>query len=205
MGLTLPMPNIPFLDKKSVVRAQLKTERKAAAAARPDAGRHAARNFMANIPFTDDMTVALYYPKGDELDTTALLEALLDRGCKIALPITPATRAPLEFKQFSPGDPLEQGRHGILCPEQSAPSAHPNIIVTPLLGFSRKGDRLGYGGGYYDRTLEAIRAGAPVLAVGYGFGAQEVDAFPTNAHDQPLDWVVTERAAVKFTPPPGSG
>jgi len=76
----------------------------------------------------------------------------------------------------------------------------PDILVVPLLAFTRAGGRLGYGGGYYDRTLEALRNGGKPLVVGYAFGAQEVDALPLSPLDQPLDWVVTERGAIRCRP-----
>ena len=75
----------------------------------------------------------------------------------------------------------------------------PSVLIVPLLAFDRSGHRLGYGGGYYDRTLAALRAsGGPVNAVGYGFAAQEVAAVPHDASDQRLDWIVTEREARRF-------
>ena len=82
-------------------------------------------------------------------------------------------------------------------PDDQAPIVSPAIIVAPLLAFTRAGGRLGYGGGYYDRTLADLRKAGEVLAVGYAYGAQEVDALPLSPLDQPLDWIVTEREVIR--------
>lgn len=189
-----PIP--AFRDKKSILREMLKGRRTAAAKNRRDAAIHAARNFMNRIPFEDGAVVALYYPMKDELDTEPLAAALIERGVALALPRTPSKKAPLVFHAYAPGDALEKEKFGTLAPVEEAPTSEPDIIVTPLLGFTRKGGRLGYGGGYYDRTLKALRARKQILAVGYAYGDQEVDALPLSPLDQPLDWIVTEREAI---------
>ncbi len=192
------LPPIPFLSNpKKILRERMKAERKAAANARPDAAIHAARNFVDAIEVKDGAVVALYDPMNDELDPRPLAEALLEHGAAIALPVVAAKKSPLIFRLFQPGDALVDGAYGEQIPGDAAPEANPAIIVLPLLAFTRAGGRLGYGGGYYDRTLEALRRDHKILAVGYGYGAQEVDALPLNALDQPLDWVVTERGAIR--------
>ena len=84
-----------------------------------------------------------------------------------------------------------------MTPPESAEAAMPDIVVAPLVAFDRAGARLGYGGGYYDRTLEALRATRATLAVGYAYGAQEVDVLPLAPLDQRLDWIVAERGAIR--------
>ena len=155
---------------------------------------------MAHIPVPDGATVALYHPLKDELDPTPLASALAERGVLLALPVVVRKKAPLEFRRFAPGDALLKGVHGSLEPDAASPIAEPDIAVVPLLGFTRRGDRLGFGGGYYDRTLAALRAARPVVIVGYGYGAQEVDALPLSPLDQRLDWIVTEREAMRALP-----
>jgi len=190
-------PIAPFLDPKHILRERMKGERRAAAKARPDAGVHAARNFLDAIAPAKDAIIALYYPINDELDTEPLTAALTTDKITIALPIVGDKKAPLTFRLYAPGDPLIDGVYGAKTPDEDAALATPAIVVTPLLAFTRAGGRLGYGGGYYDRTLEYLRKSGGVTAVGYAYGAQEVDALPLSPLDQPLDWIVTERGALK--------
>lgn len=190
-------PIAPFLDPKHVLRERMKGERRAAAKARPDAGRHAAHNLMQAVNIPEGAIVALYYPIKDELDTEPLAAALAEHKAMIALPVTGGKKTPLTFRLYSPGDNLIPGAYGEKIPDENAAIAAPAIIVTPLLAFTREGGRLGYGGGYYDRTLAALRKSSDILAVGYAYGAQEVDALPLSPLDQPLDWIVTEREAIR--------
>ncbi len=194
-------PIAPMSNPKTILRERMKAERRAAATARPDAAqnaaRHAASNFLAAIDIPEGATVGLYYPIKDELDTEPLAAALTERKTPIALPVVGGKKEPLTFRAYQPGDALIDGAYGELVPGGDAAEIAPAIIVTPLLAFTRAGGRLGYGGGYYDRTLAELRGAGDVLAVGYAYGAQEVDALPLSALDQPLDWVVTERAAIR--------
>ncbi|HNS85656.1 MAG TPA: 5-formyltetrahydrofolate cyclo-ligase [Parvularculaceae bacterium] len=181
---------------KEILRLRMSAERRATAKARPGAGAHAARLFFENIPMPESAVVSLYHPLPDELDTKPLAEELIRRGYQIALPVTPKKRGPLTFRAFRDGDPLHPDRYGVMTPADHAPEIRPMIVVTPLLAFTRDGGRLGYGGGYYDRTLEALRASTDILAVGYAFAAQEVEKLPMSKTDQRLDWIVTEREAI---------
>lgn len=189
-------PITPAFAGKEILRRRMTAERRALAKARPDAGRHAARVFMDHVPVPPGATVALYHPMTDELDTKPLAEALLERGFEIALPVTPSRRGPLTFRAFRDGDPLSADRYGVMTPAETAPEVRPMLIVTPLLAFTRDGKRLGYGGGYYDRTLAALRAEHDVLAVGFAYGAQEVEKMPFGERDQRIDMIVTEREAI---------
>ena len=189
--------SVPTPDAKEIWRLKMVGERKAAAKSRPDAGIHAARIFLDNIPVRESSVVALYHPIKDELDTKPLASELLGRGYLIALPVVVKKQAPLIFRKFRHGDPLEEGAYGVPVPTEAAAEVLPDIIVAPLLGFDRAGGRLGYGGGFYDRTLEQLRSQKALLAVGYAYGAQEVDAVPLSRQDQRLDWIVSERGAIR--------
>ena len=190
-------PIAPFLDPKHILRERMKSERRAAAKARPDASVHAAGNFIRSVLPSEPGIVALYYPIKDELDTEPIAAALTERNISMALPVTGKKGAPLRFLGYSPGDKLIPGVYGEKRPADGAPQLTPAIVIAPLLAFTRDGGRLGYGGGYYDRTLAGLRQAGEVLAVGYAFGAQEVDALPLSPLDQPLDWIVTEREAIR--------
>lgn len=199
-----PLPPLtPGFASKEILRLRMAAERRSAAEARPDAGRHAARVFLDHIPIPDGATISLYHPMRSELDTKPLAEALLERGFTIALPVTPPKRGPLTFRAFRDGDPLTEDRYGVMTPADSAPEVRPLILVTPLLAFTRDGARLGYGGGYYDRTLAALREEADILAVGYAFAAQQVERIPVSRRDEKLDWIVTEREAIEISGPWG--
>jgi len=190
--------NVPaFFDPKEIWRERLRKLRTEAARNHPGAGRLVARQFLEHIPLLRKTTIALYFPIGDELDTKPLGDALITDGHKITLPITPNKRGPLSFHSFEPGDTLVKGKFGIMSPTPESPALDPLIVITPLLGFSRHGARLGYGGGYYDRTLKILREKSTILAIGVGYAAQEVDALPSDKLDQRLDWIITEREAIE--------
>ncbi len=133
----------------------------------------------------------------DELDTGPLLQALHVQGIKLALPVIEAKNQPLIFRSWAPGDEMATAQWGIREPLENQPEVLPDIVLVPLLAFDKRGYRLGYGGGFYDRTLEKIRNIKPVLAVGLGFDEQEVDVVPHDRYDQRLDLVFTQTRALR--------
>jgi 5-formyltetrahydrofolate cyclo-ligase len=141
-------------------------------------------------------------PVADEADAMPLLLRLADRGHPLALPAVLDRGLPLAFRAWAPGDDLVAGWYGIPCPPDTAAERAPTVVLLPLVAFDRRGHRLGQGAGFYDRSLAALRrhapAHAPVLAVGIGFADQELPRVPAETHDQPLDWIVTERDAMCF-------
>ena len=154
--------------------------------------------FIQSLHPAPGMVVAGYVAKGDEADPAPLLQILAQHGCDIALPRMSAAGEPLAFIQWSLGEPLVAGRYDILEPTGNVERL-PDFVLVPLLAFSSNGHRLGYGGGYYDRTLQGLRHQKPeTIAVGLAFAAQEVTNLPVEAEDQPLDWIVTERGARSF-------
>jgi 5-formyltetrahydrofolate cyclo-ligase len=154
---------------------------------------------MSAIPFRGDDAVSLYAPKGDEADCLPLAPLLVARRCQLCLPVILDGKDVLAFRLWNPGDPLAPGRFEILEPRAENPLVKPDIVVLPLLAFDRCGHRLGYGGGYYDRTLAALRRQGKVTAVGYGFSVQEVAQLPVDGQDELLNWIVTEKEARAFT------
>ncbi|MGR0188203.1 5-formyltetrahydrofolate cyclo-ligase [Azospirillum aestuarii] len=146
-----------------------------------------------------DGPVAGYWPLGSELDVRPLLLHLKAVGRSVALPVSGPRGQALAFRDWDPAQPLAAGRYGIHEPGADRPELVPAVLLVPMLAFDRSGHRLGYGAGYYDRTLDALRAIRPVLAVGTAFAAQELDAVPHGAHDERLDWILTERETLRFT------
>lgn len=139
--------------------------------------------------------VSAYCPVGSEIDPVPLYGALLARGLTGGLPVVVGKDKPLLFHRWRPGEALVPGVLGIGVPPSDAPPVEPDLLLVPLLAFDRRGYRLGYGGGFYDRTLEALRARGKVLAIGVGFAVQEVASVPSGPDDQRLDWIATERDA----------
>lgn len=191
-------PHPELTAAKAQARAHAVAVRRLAHA---DYGRLAAEKLAIHlecIPFSVGTVVAGYWPMGDEIDLLPLLEALGGRGCTLALPVVSARGQPLTFRAWSMGEALEPGPHGTRHPVAAAPMAIPRVLLMPLLAFDVAGYRLGYGGGYYDRTLGALRQAKPIVAVGLAYAAQEVAAVPTGPFDRRLDYVVTEREVMTF-------
>ncbi len=140
--------------------------------------------------------VSVYWPIRSELNTRPLIETLCKRGFRVALPILVAVKRPLLFRAFEPGDELAKGPFGLSEPSSDKAALEPDIIFAPLAAFDRKGYRLGYGGGLYDATLNALRAKHPVTAIGVAYAVQEADSIPIEDHDQKLDFIVTERETI---------
>lgn len=139
-----------------------------------------------------------YWPLGSELDVRPALLGFRGAGRAVALPVSGPRGTALTFRDWDPALPLALGRYGILEPADDRPERWPTVILVPLLAFDRTGHRLGYGAGYYDRTLAALRARHPVVAVGCAFAVQEVPAVPAADHDERLDWIVTERETLRI-------
>ena len=155
--------------------------------------------FIQAIPVAPSATVAGYVAKGDEADPSVLIDILSGHGCTIALPRVTGDNEPLAFAAWKRGEPLVAGPFNIKEPRASAPVVTPDIIIVPLLAYDATGHRLGYGGGYYDRTLALLRSRNPsILAIGLAFGAQEVTHLAHEPNDQALDWIVTERGATDY-------
>ena len=186
----------------AATRADLKRATRASAIARREAMPATDRALAARavaarglpVPLAAGAIVAAYHPVGCELDVLALVDKLLQGGARTALPVVVAPRTALEFRAWTPGDELEPGIRNIPVPRLDARVVEPDILLVPLLAFDRNGNRLGYGAGFYDRTLERLRARRAVVAIGVAFACQEFDHVPNGPEDQRLDWVMTERA-----------
>ena len=156
------------------------------------------RPVPCRLPTGEPLVVSGFWPMGEEIDIRPLLRALHADGHGLALPVTPPRGQPLTFRRWLPGAELVAGPVGTSQPSPHAAEAEPDALIVPLLAFDSSGFRLGYGGGYYDRTLRGLRRRKPVVAVGVAFEAQRVEHVPTDPHDERLDWLVTEKGPTGF-------
>jgi 5-formyltetrahydrofolate cyclo-ligase len=154
------------------------------------AERIAARGLAFSTP-RPGAIVSAFAAIGEEIDPAPLLRRLRGEGFRICLPVMQGNARPLLFRAWEAGDPMAERMWGIREPLPTAPELHPDIVLTPLLAFDRIGYRLGYGAGFFDRTLVALRERKPIVAIGLAYDEQEVDAVPHLDYDQRLDWVLT--------------
>ncbi len=185
---------------KKALRAEAAARRAAAMASGRACMAEACERLVAAIGPETPSVFSAYRPIGDEIDPGAAYAALSARGAIGCLPVVVGKGLPLAFRRWREGEPLARGAFGVEIPERDD-AATPVLLIVPLLAFDRRGFRLGYGGGFYDRTLAALRAAAPdeapVRAVGFAFAAQEVEAVPVEPTDMPLDLIVTEDAVLR--------
>ena len=135
-------------------------------------------------------------PLKSELNPIPLLRKLAEAGAKLALPAIAGRGKPLIMRAYAFGDELARGQWGIREPKPEAAEVAPDILLVPLAAFDREGQRIGYGAGYYDMTIAALRAKKKVTAVGLAFAAQEIREVPATPRDEALDLVLTEREVI---------
>ncbi|WP_420434278.1 5-formyltetrahydrofolate cyclo-ligase [Hyphobacterium sp.] len=184
--------------QKKRARARALERRRTAHHDLPDAPSGLVSHFPDEIWPGVGAVVAGYHAVNSEIDPIRLLETFHCEQARLALPRVEGPAAPLAFHQWLPGDELETGAHGIATPHADAPQLTPSLLLIPLLAVDERGFRLGYGGGYYDRTLSALRATGQVTAVGLGYDIQRIKKLPVQRHDQRLDWIITEKGAYRF-------
>jgi 5-formyltetrahydrofolate cyclo-ligase len=176
---------------KSELRKIAREKRRSVA--HPDIGAELAAHAGA-LRLAPGSVVGGYHALPGEADPALLLQALVAGGCHIAFPRIVAPGLPLEFHLVPDGEVLKPGPHGIHEPQAHWPSVMPHLLLVPLLAFDGHGHRLGYGGGFYDRTLSAYR----IRAIGLAYSAQEMESLPVEAHDMALDGILTERGLTKY-------
>ena len=140
--------------------------------------------------------VAGYSPINSEIDPFPLMRALEKSGAELALPVIVKRDHPLIFRSWSPDEGLVRGSYGIFQPSSDAPDVDPDIVLVPLAAFDKAGHRIGYGRGYYDRTLHELRAMKKITVIGIAFAVQEIEIVPRLPHDEQLDCVLTERELI---------
>ena len=147
------------------------------------------------LPF-QGLALAGYMPIRTEVDPVPVMAAMAAWG-PVCVPVIKARGQPLEFHRWEPGCEMIEGAFGAYVPAK-AEVIVPQVLIVPLVAFDRKGGRLGYGGGFYDRTLEGLRAGGEVTAIGYAFAAQEAEDLPFEPTDQSLDAIVTDADVLRL-------
>ncbi|MSP29783.1 MAG: 5-formyltetrahydrofolate cyclo-ligase [Acetobacteraceae bacterium] len=177
---------LPNLNERK--RAARKRAKAAREGCDPALGGDLARHVLASYPPPDGAIVAGYWPMGTEIDILPLLIALHEFGHRIALPVTPKRGAALSFRAWHPGAAIVAEAFG--TQRSTGEALVPDFLLVPLLAFDRAGRRLGYGGGYYDRTLPLLPR---ATLLGCGFAAQEVDEVPVGPYDIALPAIATER------------
>ena len=156
----------------------------------------AARPFPVKIE--PGMVVSGFSPMKSEINPIPLLRRLNDAGANLALPTIAGRGKPLTMRAWAFGEPLNSGQWGIREPFPDARAVEPDILIVPLAAFDRAGHRIGYGAGYYDMTINALRAKKPVVAIGIAFAAQEIPSVPATDRDARLDLVLTEHEIIDF-------
>jgi len=190
------MPNIVTL--KAELRGEALTKRDALP---PDARASAAEAIAARafpIAITPGTMVAGFMPLKSEINPVPLMRKLADEGAKLALPAIAGHGKPLIMRAYKFGDAFARGQWGIREPKPEAAEVAPDILLVPLAAFDRAGHRIGYGAGYYDMTINALRAKKKITAVGIAFAAQEISEVPATRRDARLDLVLTERETIDF-------
>lgn len=133
-----------------------------------------------------------------EIDLSETMRQLGERGHSLCLPVIESSDKPLYFRKWRVGEAFETGRYGISVPVAGAPVLRPEVLLVPMVAFDRRGHRLGYGAGYYDRTIARLREVEPsLLTIGVAFSEQEVERIPEGDHDQVLDMIVTDKEVIK--------
>jgi len=187
-------------DPTTAQKAELRRAAFARRDALPAADRAAAAATIAARPFPVDVpagaVVSGFSPMRSEINPVPLMRALADRGARLALPVVQGRGRRLLFREWAFGQPLVAGVWGIREPGPEAPVVEPDVVIVPMAAFDRRGHRIGYGAGYYDMTLSALRAAKTIVAAGIAFAAQEIDAVPDTPRDEVLDLIMTERDVI---------
>ena len=192
-----------LMARKTALRSALRTQRDLAKA---QAGGDVAERvsdvilfeILADLPLTRKATIGGYFPIHSEMSPLPLLGQLAQGGHTTGLPWVIDVGVPLVFGAWTPGEASAKGPFGTRVPKVGASQFVPDVVLVPLLGVDGEGYRLGYGGGFYDRTLEKLRQAGDVVAIGLGYECQLLEEVPRGAHDQRLDWMVTEQGVTCF-------
>jgi 5-formyltetrahydrofolate cyclo-ligase len=184
------------LKQKTELRREAMSRRDALPADARKAAAEAIAMRKFPLAIMPGMIVSGFMPLTSEFDPQPLMRKLTEKSARLALPVLVGRGKPLIMREWTFGEPLSAGVWGIREPEPEAAEVEPDILLVPLLAFDRAGSRIGYGGGYYDRTIAQLRGRKAVVAVGLAFAAQEVSAVPISQGDERLNLVLTEREVI---------
>jgi 5-formyltetrahydrofolate cyclo-ligase len=187
-------------DPKKALRREMRERRDAVTARERVRAAITIAARPAPVPIGPGIVVSGFSPIKNEIDPIPLMRRLSDVGARLALPIVVARGKPLVMRSWAFGEPLRTTGWGIREPEMAAAALEPDIVIVPLLAFDRRGHRIGYGAGYYDITLTALRERKVVVAIGIAFAIQEIDAVPDEPGDARLDFVLTEKETIVTNP-----
>jgi len=188
-----------IVAEKIALRARMKSVRAGISVAEQQAAAAAiAERGLAGIPgIKPGAVVSGFLSIDSEINPGPLMARLRRMGHPLCLPVIVAKAQPLIFRAFNPGDALKTVQWGIREPTDEKPVLLPDIVLTAGLAFDPAGFRLGFGGGYYDRTLRKIRSIKPVIAIGLAYDVQRIDAVPHLDYDERLDWVLTPSGPIR--------
>ena len=184
--------------QKQAFRKQAKAARLEAYHQTPEAGQLIAQQLLG-LTFPNGANISAFWPLAEELDTLPLLHALHEQGHQMLLPVMLGAGKPLAFGTWQPGDRLKEAAFKTLEPSDDKARLAPDIMLCPLLAFDRRGYRMGYGGGFYDRSIAQLQQQGELLTIGIAFAAQEVATIPTGEYDMPLDMIVTEKEVIRIS------
>jgi 5-formyltetrahydrofolate cyclo-ligase len=188
---------VTLTAEKNSLRILMRRRRRAAAKSAPDAALSAAKHLPIER-FASRTVVASYYPMGAEMDPGPLVQRLAGLGAVLAWPVAIERDAPLIFRRGGNFGDFLPDAFGVAGPPPGAIECVPDLVIAPVLAFDGTGRRLGQGAGSYDRTLQALRACGSVFVLGIAYACQEVTELPADAHDQPLDAILTETGYKEF-------
>lgn len=166
-------------------------------AAGNDIGAALIASFDRSLDLPAGIVISGYFPIGSEANVLPLLKTLSARGFRTALPVVGKRKTPLVFREWRETDTMGQGPFNIPEPKADAEILRPDLLLTPLLAFDTRGNRLGYGGGFYDITIATLREHQPVMAAGIAYNDQQVLDVPHDDLDVPMDWIITENQAFR--------
>lgn len=187
-------------EQKARLRKLVSERRNAAHAEAKGAAEAARDHFLAGGLKGSARIVAGYRPIRSEIDPEPLMRALIDQGCRLCLPVVEGKGKPLKFREWTPASAMQEGPYGAEVPS-SGDWLQPELLIVPLIAFDATGARLGYGGGFYDRTLAQLSETGPVRAVGLAYAAQQTEQVPVEPTDRHLDAMVTELGIVALAGP----
>jgi 5-formyltetrahydrofolate cyclo-ligase len=185
-------------DLKAVLRRDATARRDALPAEVRQAAAQAVADRGLPVAVAPGNIVSGFWPIRSEINPLPLMRHFADAGASLALPVVAGRTQPLTMRAWSFGAPLVAGIWGIREPPTDAPEVFPDILIVPLLAFDRRGHRVGYGAGHYDRTIARLRAMKPVIAIGLAFAVQQIDEVPATPRDERLDLVLTEDGILDF-------